>query len=170
MAGVSLQSNHEQVRRALGGVAQRLTDYTPVMKLIGVHMLRSVQLNFEAGGRPVAWLPSQRVLREGGQTLRDTGQLAGSITMRADATSVRIGTNKIYARIHQFGGDIQQARRLRVRQQRGSRFAPRRALRITQRTGTVIHMPARPFLVVQPEDRTIILGLLRDYVRGGTAA
>lgn len=41
-----------------------------------------------------------------GQPLRDTGRLERSITQRADANGVTVGTNLRQARIHQFGGVI----------------------------------------------------------------
>lgn len=166
MAGVAVELRDRGVRQALGGMRQRLDDFTPAMKLIGIHMLRSVRLNFDAGGRPTPWTPSKRALREGGKTLLDTGQLAGSITMRADRTSVRLSTAKVYARPHQLGAAIRHARGLKVRQKRGRGVTRVRKVTITQRTGGVIRLPARPFLMVQDEDTPIIRGILRDYLAG----
>ncbi len=170
MAGGAAQIDDHGARQALGALGARLRDFTVPMKLIGVHMLRSIQQNFDAGGRPTPWAPSKRVLRFGGKTLVDKGQLEGSITPHAEPDRVRLGTTKVYARIHQLGGEIRQARRVRLKQQRGRGVTRIRKVRATIRTGVVIHMPARPFLVVQPGDVPIIRGILRDYLAGRPSA
>jgi len=50
-----------------------------------------------------------------------------SVSWKATARSVEVGTNKVYAAIHQFGGE-----------------AGRKSKRVT--------IPARPYLLVQDED------------------
>lgn len=86
-------------------------------------------------GGAAQWIPSQRALGQSvqrgwykvkGQTLMQRGILAKSVTYRADARSVTIGTNLVYGAIHHFGG---QAGRNKS-----------------------VTLPARPWLVVQPED------------------
>ncbi len=166
MAGVGVELRDRGVRQALGGLARRLGDFSPATKLIGVHMLRSVQLNFQASGRPQRWPISKRAQREGGKTLVDTGQLAGSITMDAQRDRVVVATRKRYGRIHQLGGEIRHARGLKVRQRRGRGVTRVRKLTASVRTGAVIRMPARPYLMVQQEDQPIIRGIVRDYLRG----
>jgi phage gpG-like protein len=170
MAGVGLQVKDQAVRQRLGALKGKLRNFGPVTKLMAIHMHRSVVQNFQAGGRPEKWIPSKRVLREGGVTLSERGLLKGSLTPSSDATSARVSTTKVYARIHQLGGEIQQARRLKVKQQRRKGFARRKKITATQKTGAVIRMPARPYLLVQAEDRPILLGLAREYLRRtGTA-
>ena len=80
----------------------------------------------------------------GGQILQDTGQLAASITTSHDASSAAVGSNKVYAAIHQLGGKTGR--------------------------GHKVTMPARPFLPIdaqgqlQPEAEGNILGLVNDYL------
>lgn len=49
------------------------------------------------------WEKSERAKAEGGKTLTDTARLKGSIAYEANATSIRVGTNVVYARVHQEG-------------------------------------------------------------------
>jgi phage virion morphogenesis protein len=74
-----------------------------------------------------------------GQTLLDTGQLAASITYSATSSGVTIGSNKVYAAIHQFGG------------QTGRNKA--------------VTLPARPYNVVQEEDLEEIQAAAEDFFK-----
>lgn len=73
---------------------------------------------------------------------RQTGTLAASInTQRKGKGAVSVGTNVEYARIHEYGGTIQQDKR-------------------------VIHMPARPFLRPAGRDeKEEIDQYLRAYIK-----
>jgi phage gpG-like protein len=55
-------------------------------------------------GQP--WLPSKRVLKEGGKTLQLHGYLVGSIVYNLLANGVEWGSGLVYALIHQLGGTI----------------------------------------------------------------
>lgn len=114
-------------------------DMTPLHREIGEIIIASVGRTFRKGGRynPTAdpqafaggsatWIPSQRAVIEKGQTLSQRGILAKSLSYRADARGVTVGTTLVYGAIHHFGG---QAGRNRA-----------------------VTLPARPWLVVQPED------------------
>jgi phage gpG-like protein len=64
--------------------------------------------NFQAGGRDPEWPESQRVKKHGGHTLIDTAQLVSSIQEFVTSNSAGVGTNKDYAAIHNFGGEIKR--------------------------------------------------------------
>ena len=49
------------------------------------------------------WIPSQRAIRERGQTLRDTGRLMASLTYVALPDGVKWGTNVVYAKPMHYG-------------------------------------------------------------------
>jgi phage gpG-like protein len=101
---VRLRLDAAPALQAVADVEQRLTHLTPVLEDIRERLLRSVQQNFAAGGRPMPWKPSRRALSEpGGKTLIKTGILKNSITGQVERNAVRIGTNISYAPKHQFG-------------------------------------------------------------------
>lgn len=140
MSGVAIQVKVEdgEIKALLGRLSQRTKDLTPVMRTIGQIVRTSVIKNFEKGGRPERWQPSQRALMAGGLTLVDTARLRNSINAKASSNSVEIGTNVIYGAIHQLGG---QAGR-----------------------GKKVTIPARPFLAVQTEDWTEIKKAITDHI------
>lgn len=91
----------------------KLANMAPVMAEIGDIVAQKTRLNFVKGQDPDGnvWAPlSAATLRKkrrgtNAKPLRDTGRLMNSITSRnATQNSVEIGTNVIYAAIHQFGG------------------------------------------------------------------
>ncbi len=91
--------------------------------------------NIDPEGR--AWKPSKRVLgargkngKPGGRTLTDTGRLKDSIHSAAGDDAVEVGTDVVYARIHQLGGDA------------GRNHATK--------------LPARPYLGVSADDEQIL--------------
>ena len=122
----------------------------PVMRDFGERMMRSVAKNFRAGGRPDNWKKSKRAQDTGGQTLVKSSRLKNSITYQADDTSLTVGTNVIYARIHQLGGEI----RPKTKKALNTPFGPRGAVR----------MPARPFLLFQDDDVEYLKDSIRRYL------
>ena len=111
MAGAALEINTkirgtQGIERRLAKMLRGVEDLEPLMDEIGGILVASTQHNFERGRAPdgTAWLPSERALNEGGQTLIDSGILLASITHSADRDRVEVGSNMVYAGIHQFGG------------------------------------------------------------------
>lgn len=99
----------EPLRVELKDRQARLADFSPLMKAIGLTIIRSTHRTFHEGGRPSKWPVSMRVARDGGSTMLKSGAsgLLGSITAENDRKSVTVGTNKIYGRLMQLGGIIQ---------------------------------------------------------------
>lgn len=174
----------------LGRLAHGTHDASPLMASIAIELRSQTEANFAAEGRP-KWLGIHpRKGREGGQILQDTGQLVASITTDSDATSAIIGSNKVYAAIHQLGGVINKAAQSRLVRHRtdakgnllrseylkgkGLVFAKnshkRAVSRWFEQGAHTIHMPARPYLPVdaqgnlQPEAEEGILGLANSYL------
>jgi phage virion morphogenesis protein len=143
MTGVSITIDDKELRDALGRLGS-LSLAAP-MKSAGVHLVQSTQRRFEAGTTPegVAWQPLSAATlarKKGPGILREDGMaggLMGSITMRAGEDQVEIGSNKVYARIHQLGGKAGK--------------------------GLAATIPARPYLGLSDADRTEILGIFRDF-------
>ncbi len=156
------------VERRLRKVLSRMDDLTPAMTECGLVLLGSVARNFKDGGRPVRWKPSARAAA-GGKTLIDTARLKNSMTMRAGRRHVAVGTNVAYAAIHQFGGRINKTvavrahRRLLV-QVFGHKVTVRRVRVRAHSRKMDIKIPARPFLMVQDEDKRIMRRILGDYI------
>jgi len=187
-AGVRIEitaAGLERARAELRGLWARIRDPHPVLQEFGVHMVRSIEQTFEAGGRPVAWPPSIRARTRGGKTLIDTARLKNSIVPRVEAAdTLRIGTTLPYAAAHQLGvaGAVQVPQHLRrvasrdvhQRQVRISASGKKRMVRRKIASGFAVvkahvrnlRIPARPFLAVQDADVEILRAMLARHATG----
>ncbi|NPE59277.1 phage virion morphogenesis protein [Dickeya dadantii] len=143
MSTVSVTINDRELRRGLRALEMAATDMTPAMRKIAGTLQTETALNFGDEGRP-KWLVSLAAEDRSGQTLRETGRLAASVSTDYDSSHATIGTNVIYAAIHQFGGK-------------------------TGRNESV-ELPARPYLPVdadgelQPETVRSVLDMIQRHL------
>ena len=177
MTGVTLdiELKDQAVLRLLEKVRQRLGHMLPAMKIIGEVVRTSVIRNFEVGGRPTRWKelsPVTLAMRKGDKILRRqgfAGGLMGSIHAQAKEDEVRVGTNKVYAAVHQFGAKKgsfgvfavnvkEHMRQLKT----GKQHKVRAHTRKTKLPWGDI--PARPFLMVQEEDWGEMQHELTEYL------
>lgn len=128
-------NNAQQIASILNKLANAAQDRTPLMRSIAGTMESAVLQNFDVGGRP-KWLGLKyRQVTP----LVDTENLMNSITSYYDNDSAEVGTNEPYAAIHQFGGKAGRGRK--------------------------VDIPARPFLVLTPQDENDILEDVQAYFR-----
>ena len=102
MFEISLDAS--SLEHGLGQLLKNATHPRPMMKAIAAELLSITEDNFESeswGGQK--WPANAR----GGKILQKSGQLAASIHTASGSNFARIGTNKPYAAIHQFGGTIE---------------------------------------------------------------
>jgi len=141
MATVIKIEGLQELTNKLSNFGESLQNLEPFLKVTGLMLLESSQMNFKEGGRP-AWTPLSpaTIRRRKGQgnpkILRDTQMLMTSLApgssdiFRLEPLSVEVGTSIPYAGYHQLGEGV----------------------------------PARPFLLVQEEDAENILNLARDEI------
>lgn len=96
----------EELKRRLAGMIARGRNLKPLLVDISEIIHSEVDENFQAGGRDPQWPQSKRAMKQGGQTLIDSGQLLASIQSFIGGNSAGVATNKAYAAIHNFGGPI----------------------------------------------------------------
>lgn len=128
-------NNAQQIASILDKLANAAQNRTPLMRSIAGTMESAVLQNFDVGGRP-KWLGLK--YRQG-TPLVDTENLMNSITSYYDNNVAEVGTNEPYAAIHQFGGKAGRGRK--------------------------VDIPARPFLVLTPQDEDDILEDVQAYFR-----
>lgn len=130
----------DAVREKLREVARRCENLSPVMRAIGDRVVRQTFERFNRGGpapsgRP--WLPPKIPNPRRRGTLRVTDQLRDSIHYQLIGhNAVSIGSNKVYAAIHQFGGRSREG----------------------------WYVPARPYLGLSRENSDEILGIINEYL------
>lgn len=186
--GASIRIDDAQLRRMLGGLDAAGRNLSDLMEQLAAQVEFDTQRRFETQTDPDGnpWPPSMRALAENGETLTDTARLRQSITSRSGPTGFEVGTNVVYAAIHQFGGTIHQPERQQTlywhhagdttkASWRGSRtfadwsFAKKSKANYSE-THTVkahdVKMPARPYLGVSESGMAELGVIARDWLAG----
>lgn len=160
MTGFSMNVEMDDLdlQKMLNGLLSMGQNLSPVLDDVGAHIETSTKERFETNIAPdgTPWKQSRRAAADGGKTLLDHGHLRDSI-QRAPATDdeVVIGTNLIYAAIHQFGGVIRpkNAKKLAFKTPFGFALLDQ------------VTIPARPFFGLSEEDNQIIPEIVFDHYR-----
>lgn len=118
-----------QLKRLEDGVENRYL----LMRRLSETMHTAVKLNFRYAGRP-KWLGLKY---RAGKPLTDTGRLKDSFSTMYDNDTALVGTNIIYAAIHNFGGQAGRNRKVRI--------------------------PQREFLTLTDDDKQALIDDVQDY-------
>jgi len=168
----------EAVRQRLQEIAARAGNLSPLMKAIGERVVEQTKRRFEAGGPApdgTPWAPPKTPNPKRVRTLTVSGHLRDSIRKQLlGSNAVAIGTNKVYAAIHQLGGTVSHGARselfVRNRNTRGSKkgsfkkgTTPGRGFTIGGYQTTI---PARPFLGLSEVNSNEIIGIINGYLAG----
>lgn len=145
----------DTLRRALERMVRSLENRQPLMRAISEDMLSAVMENFEQEGRP-KWLPVQRA----GKILQNTRRLMSSIDSDADNNMAVVGTNVVYARIHNEGGKT-RPHVIRPRYKQALAFNGRVVKKVNH-PGSVI--PERRFLSLTESDHDTINHTIQGYL------
>lgn len=180
MAGVSLAlTGQEEALAGLAEYAARAKNARGMFETIGASLVTSATHRFETGVGPDGspWPPSLRALAEGGKTLVLSARLMRSNTYVASDSGVEVGTNVIYAAIHQLGGTIniparQQELHFRTNKRTGQQRFSKAKRATSSKTASIgahtVTMPARPWLGIDDDDAREIIRIAEDFVGGGT--
>ncbi len=159
----------EKLQAALKEALRRKENLTPVFQVAGERMKTSIDQNFAVGGRPTPWVPSKRVIRFGGKTLVLNKILQSSITYKAFSDRLVIGTILPYGAIQQFGGTIRKTVQVkehwRYQDKAFGKPIPPRSTHVSPHPMKMhVTIPARPYLVVQDDDKQYIGRVAVDYI------
>ncbi len=162
MSGVSIDVRIEdrEVQRAFIRLVGVMDDTTPVMAAIGTGLVASTHRRFvsqtDPDGAPWAPLnPDYRAMKRNRRILTESGRLRDSINAQPSRDMVRVGTNVIYAAIHQFGGTI----------------VPKSATHLVFRlaSGLVladsVTLPSRPYLGISADDQDMIADTVFGFIQ-----
>lgn len=153
-----------QLQRAAGKIAQP----AQLMAAWSNELLSQTEANFAAEGRP-PWLGLKYPRKDGkGKLLqRSSGGLAASVQAFHTSDTAGVGSNKVYAAIHQLGGQT-RPHEIRPRRKKALAFGGRVVKKVNH-PGSKI--PARPYLPVdksgklQPEAERALIGVTNAYLR-----
>jgi phage virion morphogenesis protein len=119
---IEIKIDDKEIQQLLNKLAAKTKNLRPLMKNIAGIMMDGVEENFDKEGRPDKWTPlakstiKQRTKKAywPGKILQMRGELAASITSKYDDNSAIVGTNKVYAAIHQFGGNAGRSKKAKI--------------------------------------------------------
>lgn len=164
-ARITIDIQDREVRAALRDWRALGRNPMPMMRAVGTRLVSNTQDRFDAGTDPQgqAWAPLSAAyagLKRGPGVLREAGMrggLQGSITFEvaAGGAEVAVGSNKIYAAIHQFGGTIRAKNAPFLRFRTVAGWAAVRSVTI----------PARPFLGLSRTDEEDIFDAVESFLR-----
>ena len=166
MAGarIRIEVDDEAAVAAVRRLVRRVANPRPAFDEIGSYVVASTIRRFETeagpGDRP--WRKSRRAAREGGQTLTDSARLRQSITHNVLPDGVEVGTNVIYAAIHQFGGRT-PPRTIRPKRRKALYF-PGAAHPVAKVNHPGSTIPARPFLGIDERDEVAISRIVARHL------
>ena len=170
--------NDEKVKALLKKAGNKAKDLRIPLKRCGILMLRSIDKNFRAEGRPKRWAPlspmtiaMRRKKGRGAKILQNTGHGKGSIVYKVVGNQkVQIGTNVGYMKIHQEGGSIKiPARDIYPVKARVLHWIDPGtgedifAMHVHQKARTA-KIPQRKFLLFQEEDKKNIVKVFTEYL------
>lgn len=155
--GVSL--NWGGFDRAIANAARKMSNKKLLMSTIGETLVSGTIKRFASEEDPEGrkWKQSRRARAQGGQTLSDNAHLRNSIDYAATSDKVMVGSNLVYARIHQLGGAIRpkNGNYLKFRTANGGFVSVRK-----------VEMPARPYLGVSAADLEEVKAVFTEFMKG----
>jgi len=147
MAKLRIELQDAGVKAKLAALTAATEDLQPAYATVGRVLVNRIRLCFKLSIDP--WgNPWQALKFRKGQPLRDTGRLNRSIVSKVDATGVTVGTNLIYAPVHQFGATIVPKNKPRLV------FPGPNGNLIFAKKVTI---PARPFMPLRRDAETVAL-------------
>lgn len=166
MAMLTITGSTTRMRTALLGIGAIGRNPEPVLEAASLGLVRNVHQRFEAGEDPDGrkWAdyaplnPVYALTKEGPSILIGMGGfrsgLAGSITGQARGNVLVIGSNKIYAAVHQFGAIIQPKDARQLSFSMGGRLWHLDS----------VDVPARPYLGFSERDHETVVDALELFL------
>ena len=172
MAGAAFSltaTGDKRIELALGGLIDAFGDLTPLMEGFGSTLESFVTDRFETETAPDGskWTPSQRAKKDSGKTLTLSGQLRASVHSIASAARVEVGTNKIYAGVHNdgFDGTVTVPTHSRTIDEAFGRPLKAPVTFTVSSFERAMNIPQREFLDLPPEGEEELLAQAEDYAR-----
>ncbi|MBX3580831.1 MAG: phage virion morphogenesis protein [Rhizobiaceae bacterium] len=182
--GIRITVTDDQVLATLDRIDRAAAGPGEIMAAIAGYLVQSTQRHFETETGPAGRWPALsprtanrrigRSRRRGtANILRVTNRLYSSITGDSTEKEATVGTNVIYAAIHQLGGEVKKAARVQdihlsmaKGRKRFVKASAKRKRSMTVQVGAhTIRIPARPFLYLDSKDFAEIERIVADGFR-----
>jgi len=151
MAGSTIEVKiaDRELRSAFRRLQKSASGTQGMMRAVGTGLVGNVQRRLGNGVLAAGWPalnPAYKAGKRNKNMLVESGGLRGSLSEEAGRDYARVGTNKIYAAIHQFGGVIRPKGSGHLGFKLGGSFVKTKSVTI----------PARPFLTIEKEDEEMV--------------
>lgn len=185
MGGVTIEINDAPVLDVLSKIAEKAHTAEPALNRIAGYLRTSEQERFDQQVSPdgVKWQalsPRYEAWKRRhnfpGGILTLYGHLRSEWASDITGNVLLFGTDKAYARIHQFGGDIEHQPRsgMMLRGLKGGKLISRQSASKKSRAGFTFqsydrggwtqHVPARPFFGLSEQDKAEILDICQTWL------
>ena len=151
----------------LGGVLR-----TSTIRAIGQALVETTTQRFETATDPMgqkwkALLPAYAAIKKGPGILRVKGMgggLQSSLTFSTSGTTITIGSNKVYAAVHQFGATIKPVKGKALAFRLGA-SGPRGGKSSVLVLARSVTIPQRPYLGFGPKDQLAVMEQIDTAIR-----
>lgn len=182
MAGVTLEYSSGRILEAVQSAVDLLQNPVPMFRDMGEYMLLALDVRFESKTAPdgtpwQALSPSyqKRKRKNQDKILVLDGYLKNTLRYQVSENELAVGSNRAYAAIHQFGGDIQIAARSQQAyfhhdakaNEVAPRFVNKRKANFAQWVSLgayTIKIPARPWLGTSEKDDDELLAIAHKHL------
>lgn len=182
MTGVTVEYSSAQVLQALRSAVDILQNPQAMFRDMGEYMLIALDARFESQSAPdgTPWQPlspsyQKRKRKNQNKILVLDGYLKNTLRYQVSDNELAVGSNRVYAAIHQFGGEIQIAARSQQAYfnhnsksgEVGPRFVNKRRANFSQWVSLgpyTIKIPARPWLGTSPQDDDELLAIANKHL------
>lgn len=181
MAGVTLEYQAEEVLAAIRQVTEALGSPERMLRDMGEYLMIAHDQRFASQTAPdgTPWQAlspayQRRKKKNADKVLVLDGYLKNTLRYQVAGNEMVFGTNRVYAAIHQFGGEIQMPARSQqayFRQDKsgdiGKQFVSKRRSNFSQWVTMgphVIKIPARPFLGTSAADDIELTNIAMGYL------
>lgn len=165
-ARIDVSLDDAAIRAAFGRLSTALR--SGALKAIGAGLVEETQTRFERASGPdgAAWAglhPAYAAIKRGPGILRESRMLQRSVTSQVSGSRILIGSNRVYAAVHQFGATIKpkNAKALVFRLRPAGKGKGGNSGLVRAKSVTI---PARPYLGFGKGDREVVMEVLEDVV------
>jgi len=157
-ATIEVRIKDKELRAAFKRLQKSSGGSSAMMRAVGMGLVGNVQRRLGSGVLAAGWPalnPAYAAGKRNRNILVESGGLRGSLSEEAGKDYARVGTNKIYAAIHQFGGVIRPKGSGHLAFALGGSFVKAKSVTI----------PARPFLTIEKEDEEMVRDIIFHYLQ-----
>lgn len=170
-AFVEVKVDDTDVMDRLRRIAAKGRDVAPVLEAFGDYLVKETVDRFDTRQdpygvpwKPISWLTWR--YKKNKRILVESTDLRNSFSRKVEGFSLKVGTNRPYAAVHQFGlKDTLQIKAHRRRVKGRSKRGVQSGVAFVKAHDRKVNIQARPFLGFTPGDRQELAQTIKEYMQ-----